>query len=78
VTTGDTRLDDALALGWHAADLAGWAVTLASPGHDDDPALDVATALTHTAASITALATALAGRHQAARRGADPQPGDPR
>ena len=71
------RLDDALALGWHAADLAGWAVTLAGPDHGGrETLLTVAEALTHTAASVTALATALADRHPAGRR-TRPQ-GDPR
>jgi hypothetical protein len=69
VNTDDARLDDALALGRHAADLAGWAVELARPAHGQaDLALAVAEALTRTAASVTALATALADRHRAARR----------
>ena len=70
------RLDDALALGWHAADLAGWAVTLAGREHPGaEAALTVADALTQTAASLTALATALVDRRPAARR--PHRPGDP-
>jgi hypothetical protein len=75
VNAADAHLDDALALGWHAADLAGWAVKLAGPEHADAAGVrTVADALTHTAACVAALATTLVDRHLAAQR--TPRPGD--
>ena len=67
MNAGPARLDDALALSRHAADLAGLAAELARPGGSEG-ALAVAEAVTHTAAAVQALATTvidgqLAGRH---------------
>jgi hypothetical protein len=75
VNADQARLDDALALSWHAADLAGRAAELAGPEHGDhDTALAVADAVTRTAARVQALATTLVDRHLAARR--TRRPGD--
>jgi hypothetical protein len=68
VSAGPDRLDDALTLSRHAADLAGHALTLTrlDPDHDE-PALAVADAIIRTAAAAQAVATTLLDRHLAAR-----------
>jgi hypothetical protein len=68
-----SRLDDALALSRHAADLAGQAAELARPG-EAETALAVAEAVTHTAAAVQALATTVIEAHLAGRH--TPRPGD--
>jgi hypothetical protein len=68
-----SRLDDALALSRHAADLAGLAAALARPG-EAEATLAVAEAVTHTAAAVQALATTVIDAHLAQRH--THRPGD--
>jgi hypothetical protein len=73
VNAEHARLDDALALSRYAADLAASALRLACPSRGDtDGALDVADAVTRTAAAVQAVATTVVDRHVAARRTAGP------
>jgi hypothetical protein len=63
MTGQQARLDDALVLSRHAADLASAALALTRPASSEDE-LTVATAIVATAAALQTLATSLINHHQ--------------